>query len=208
MLRRTLPGPLSSVPAHRTPHAATAEMWGGQARCTWLRQGRDGLRRSPRVRGRSGRRALSRRACRGWRDRRHEKRAEDGGVWSEGPGDRTRPRKGGKARTRQSGAAKGHPQLGKTVARRTRGEAARHVQGGKRGPWRSGRPGPMCTRQQRGSTAAHSTLTVEKTILQASGRCLADMPDKPPTRHAQRLLCRKKCLINPCDSILSGQMVV
>jgi len=96
MLRRTLPGPLSSVPAHRTPHAATAEMWGGQARCTWLRQGRDGLRRSPRVRGRSGRRALARRACRGWRDLRHEKRAEDGGVWSEGPGDRTRPRRGGK----------------------------------------------------------------------------------------------------------------
>jgi hypothetical protein len=136
--------------------------------------------------------------------------AVDGGTAGTRRGPRTAGcgRRGLETGRDRAGAAKGHPQLGKTVARRTRGEAARHVQGGKRGPWRSGRPGPMCTRQQRGSTAAHSTLTVEKTILQASGRCLADMPDKPPTRHAQRLLCRKKCLINPCDSILSGQMVV
>jgi hypothetical protein len=35
-----------------------------------------------------------------------------------------------------------------------------------------------------------------------------EMPDKPPTRHAQRLLERKKFLINPCDSILSGKIVV
>ena len=47
-----------------------------QAQRSWLRQGRDGLRRSPRGRSGSGRAALSRRACHGWRDLRHEKRDE------------------------------------------------------------------------------------------------------------------------------------
>src|SRR6266446_8218897 len=35
-----------------------------------------------------------------------------------------------------------------------------------------------------------------------------EIPDKPPTRHSQRLLERKKFLIKPCDSILSGKIVV
>jgi hypothetical protein len=34
------------------------------------------------------------------------------------------------------------------------------------------------------------------------------IPDKLPTRHPQRLLERKKFLIKPCDSSLSGKMVV
>jgi len=60
---------------------------------------------------------------------------------------------------------------------------------------------------QRGRNTAPYTLTEDKTILQASGRCLAGIPDKPPTRHLQRLLCRKKFLIKPCESILSGKIV-
>src|SRR6266446_4653256 len=35
-----------------------------------------------------------------------------------------------------------------------------------------------------------------------------EIPDKPPTRHSQRLLERKKFLIKPCNSSLSGKIVV
>src|SRR4029434_5246064 len=77
-----------------------------QAQRSWLRQGRDGLRRSPRGRAGSGRAALSRRACRGWWDLRHEKKGEDGGGcepreeagggrgWGGGPGSREEPAPG------------------------------------------------------------------------------------------------------------------
>jgi hypothetical protein len=34
-----------------------------------------------------------------------------------------------------------------------------------------------------------------------------EIPDKPPTRHFQRLLWRKKFLIKSCGSILSGKIV-
>jgi hypothetical protein len=89
----------------------------GQSQRPWRRQGRDGLRRSPRGRSGSGRAALSRRACRGWRDLRHAKRAEDGGGWSAGPGARTSQHRAGNARTKRSRAARDGPQRCATAAR-------------------------------------------------------------------------------------------